>query len=331
MSAFLAIIWDTWRQSKKQIVFLIMLVLLLLLALLLVVLPRVVEDREGNPAFGCIFSDKPWTFLEDIWIEVYAETLIRRSGVPVNPFSQQGKEFQAQKKEAEERARKLASDIPALQKSVEAWLLLGASAIFTISMLLFIAACAGYFPDLLSAGAVNLVLAKPLSRWRILLGKYCGGLALYSGAILSVYLILFVGLGIRTGVWHLRVFLAAPLQIFSAAVLFAILAWIGIRWRSTQMALVLGYFFYLVVDFALEAMFSFQRMGLFEKVEWLQWLDWPVEMTRFLLPNFGLLKELATTSVLNLPVFDWSPVLVAAGWLLLALGLGYLRFRRTDY
>ncbi len=328
MSAFLAIVVDTWRQSKQQVVFLILIGLLLFTAAVLIIVPKVHVDSKGNRALGMIFSHEPTEFLEEAWIRAYATTLMIQSGESINPFTPEGQEFQKSQKEAMNRAQAMAEDIPPYQRSVEMWIHIGANAIFTISMVLFIAACAGYFPNLLSAGAVDLVLAKPLSRGRILLGKYVGGLALYSVAIIATYLVIYVGLGLRTGVWHSKVFLAVPLQIYSAAVLFAILAWIGILGRSTALAMILGYFFYLVVDSALGALMMAQRLGTFEKIEW---LDKIAETMRFLLPNFELLKGLSTASVLNIPAFEWSPILVAAMWLLLTLGLGYLRFRRADY
>jgi ABC-type transport system involved in multi-copper enzyme maturation permease subunit len=203
-------------------------------------------------------------------------------------------------------------------------LLYGVSSIvFSLSMLLFIAAASGYFPAMLEAGAVDIVLAKPLERWRIYLGKYLGGLALYTVAVASTYLLLFFGIGLRTGVWCGALALVLPLQLLAAATLFALLSLIGVIWRSSTLCMILGYAYYVVVD----SIVTFMTVFPFQ-VDWLQKLQW---FLRAFVPNFDHIKNAATLSVINVPAVDWRPISVAASWLLISLALGYAKFRRTDY
>jgi ABC-type transport system involved in multi-copper enzyme maturation permease subunit len=200
--------------------------------------------------------------------------------------------------------------------------------IFSLSMILFLAACAGYYPAMLEAGAIDIVLAKPIDRLRVFLGKYVGGLALYAAAIAVTYLILFVGIGMRTGVWHAGIFLVMPLQIVAAAVLYAILAALGVVSRSSTLCLVVGLAFYLVIDMIVGALITFEQMGAFTELPALEKIS---VVLRYTLPNFGMLKANAAASVLNIPVMQWQPFVVAAAWLVGALAFGYWRFSRTDY
>jgi len=336
MRATLAIVGDTWRQSRQQVVFILMAVLLLLIAAGAIIMPKPMTDADGKQAFGMIWADTPTAFFSQAWVGAYQQTLqTKREATPDLPEKEDGTlDHEAWNKQQEEqqalrrKAVAAATGLSDYQLSVEMWINFTISLMFTFSMWLFIAASAGYFPGLLEQGAVDCVLAKPLSRAKIYFGKYLGGLALFSGAIGLFSVVLFVGIGLRLGVWHLRIFYCMPLLIFCAALLYAFLALIGVFTRSTPLSILLGYFLYIVVDLAFTAIRAFQQAGMFER--W-NWLDKLVERSRYVLPNFLEIKGVAVSFVLNMPKVDWTPFMVGGGWLVGSLLLGYWWFRRSDY
>ena len=55
------------------------------------------------------------------------------------------------------------------------------------------------------------------------------------------------------------------------------------------------------------------------------------DVLRHVLPNFGMLNEMALATLLNMPKFDPGPFAVALAWLLGSFALGYWVFRRRDY
>jgi ABC-type transport system involved in multi-copper enzyme maturation permease subunit len=326
MSALWAIVEDTWRQSRQQVVFVIMIGLLWLGAAIAVVIaqPVEVQDEDGHVRehVSLMGVEGSHTFLEEGWVAIYSSSLMLRyddSGERLDPFSEEGQKLQADLLEVANQAARTDPK----RRGVEVLLFGVASAVFSVSMMLFIAAASGYFPAMLEAGALDIVLAKPLDRWKVYLGKYLGGLALYTVAIASTYLLIFVGFGVRTGIWCSSLALVLPLQIFAAATLFALLGLAGVFWRSYSLAMILGYVYYIVVDsiVSLVTMLPFQ-------VAWLQSLQ---KFLRACVPNFDQIKSAATLSVINVPAIDWQPILVAGAWLVLSLGLGYAKFHRTDY
>jgi ABC-type transport system involved in multi-copper enzyme maturation permease subunit len=329
MNAFLAIVGDTWRQSRQQVVFIILLVIMLLGTAAVIILPKVIVDESGEKRLGILRSETPWNGPEDDWVDSYAASLMENGGEKVNPFTDKGrKEVLALQIKYRAEAEAKAKAVPRLQRGVEMLAHNYASWIYTIAMALFIAAAAGYFPDLLSAGAVDVVLSKPISRLQLVLGKYCGGLSLLSLAILVSYGIVCVGLGLRLGIWPYRIFLAAPLTIFSAAVLYAILAMVGILWRSTALGMVLGYLLYFVIDLVVPLLVVLVKSGSLEN--W-PWLESAAKATPYVFVNFFILKSVATMSVLNITTVGWAPIATAAAWILASLGLGYWIFRRRNF
>ena len=379
MNAFLAIVEDTWRQSKQQIVFLLLLAVLALLVLGAVALPAVHERPQGGPVLTLWFQDDSTAGFDAGWDERYRQAVAEeqrhedRLREPRRRAMDAQQEFFAARQrvakarlraapaedqrpleEALEKAkaradqqvgayedleRDLRSDaqavvdrraggITALRKGVEVWLATWASLMFMVSMWGFIAAAAGYFPGMLQAGAVDVLVAKPVGRGQIFLGKYVGGMVLYAAALLAAYLLIFLGVGIRTGEWHVQFFSAIPLTIYAVALLYAVVAWVGVFTRRTALAIVLGYVFYFVIDTAVGAL---QWIGDVRVLQGIDWLTTVSEWSRLLFPGFSRLKSAASASVVNVPIFEWQPILVGLVWLALLLGTAHWRFRKLDF
>lgn len=328
MTAFWAIVLDTWRQSRQQVVFIIMLAVLLLISAIAVLIPKTIVDSDGEDRMAFAWSDEPASLLEDQWTATYAQTLLLDDSERIDLFNEESPTRLADRMNAMMEAADAEADTPKVRRAVEMWLAGIAGVTMTISLSLFLAACAGYYPAMLESGAIDIVLAKPIDRFKIFMGKYIGGLALYAAAIALTYFLIFVGLGIRTGVWHLGLFLVMPLQLFCAGVLYAILAALGVISRSSTLCLIVGLVFYLVVDSILAGLLGMQQLGAFAD---LPMMESVMTAMRYTLPSFGILQGNASASVLNIPVMQWQPFLVAAAWLIGMLAFGYWRFSRTDY
>lgn len=227
--------------------------------------------------------------------------------------------------EADRLVDERTSDMGKMEKGVEYWMASSTYAIYLLSMLGFIAACSVYIPNMLETGSVDLVLSKPVRRWQLYLGKYVGGLVLYSVALFAAFVALFVWMGTLTGVWHWAVFGALPMTVFSLALLYAIIAWVGLWTRSTAMSMVIGYVYYLVVDTAI---------GNLERIPFLS--DYPLiekfaAFIEYVFPSFVWLRESGEAAVMSVFVFPWHHVIVGFVWLLVCLGTAYNRFRINDY
>jgi ABC-type transport system involved in multi-copper enzyme maturation permease subunit len=338
-----AVIGDTWRQSRQQVVFIVMLVVMLVVLIGGIALPRPIVHPDGVNEFGTIMSERPVNFFADRWTQTYANTLMKgdensRNAARTAVFSDRNltpaerqtrwQNLQQEEQRARNEAVSKATDIPQYRRAVEYYVFLVVGAMFKITMLLFIAACAGYFPAMLGTGAVDIVLSKPLSRLQIYFARYLGGVALYTAAITAFCALLFIGIGLRTGVFHYRIFYGIPLLVFTAMLLYSLLALIGTAGRSATWAMVVGYLLYVVVDFFVGLLFRTQP--LLEGMGW-DSVATVIQVLRNVLPNFSLLNDMALNSLLNVPVFEFAPFAVALVWLFGCFGLGYWIFKERDY
>lgn len=377
MNAFLAIVHDTWRQSKHQWVLIVLIVLMGLLTLYSVAAPEVRKAPDGTEFFTVAWArDTDQRGMEVGWEGIYADALkdeinfyeiekahskqlnfmlndrdalsfrietlrVKEPGNPeietmrdqLRALDQQIDRFQRERRT--ERLKEIdrinelvderTSHIPKIQKGVESWLASSAYAIFLLSMLGFIAACSVYIPNMLEHGSIDLVLSKPIRRWQIYFGKYVGGLVLYSLVLTVVFVLVFVGIGIRSGVWHWPFFGALPMTVFALALLYSIIAWVGLWTRSTAMAMVIGYVYYLVIDSAVGYMDELPFIEDFPAIDKMS------DFLKFTFPSFVWLRESAEAAVLSVNVMPWQHVLVGFAWLVICLGTSYNRFRINDY
>jgi ABC-type transport system involved in multi-copper enzyme maturation permease subunit len=111
-------------------------------------------------------------------------------------------------------------------------LLLAGGVADTLGLLLALIWTAGFLPASLEASAAAVLLAKPVPRWSLLLGKYAGVLA-----FVGFQAVLFVGLtwlalGIRTSVWEMAYFWCVPLLLLQFAIFYSFSVLLAVITRS---------------------------------------------------------------------------------------------------
>lgn len=141
------------------------------------------------------------------------------------------------------------------------------------AVILALVSTAGVFPDLMSGGAIDLYLSKPISRLRLFLTKYASGLlfVLLQTSVFST--IAYVVMGTRAHEWRPSVFLIVPLVTCMFSYLFAISVLFGVVTRSVVASVlltVLVWALFWVVGFAenrvLEAkLWMNHEVGLYDR------------------------------------------------------------------
>jgi hypothetical protein len=109
----------------------------------------------------------------------------------------------------------------------------------TAGVLLALVWTAGFLPTFLDPATASVLLAKPVPRWAVLVGKAAGVLVFVGGQALLFVAAVWTALGLRTGVWDGSVFAAVPLLLFHFGCFYAVSALLAVTTRST-VASVLG-------------------------------------------------------------------------------------------
>ncbi|MFA6045287.1 MAG: hypothetical protein WC718_09900, partial [Phycisphaerales bacterium] len=114
-----------------------------------------------------------------------------------------------------------------------------------IGMILAIISTSGMFPDFVANGSIDLMLSKPISRWRLFLTKYLVGLLFVTLQVTVFSVASMLVIGIRGGAWEPRLLLAVPLVSAMFSFLFCVCALFGVVTRSTLWSLLFTLLFWL--------------------------------------------------------------------------------------
>jgi len=103
----------------------------------------------------------------------------------------------------------------------------------TLGLLLALVWTAGFLPTFLEASAASVLLAKPVARWHLLLGKYLGVLAFVGFQVVLFVLLTWLALGMRTGIWDATYWWCIPLLLIQFAIFFSFSVLLAVTSRST--------------------------------------------------------------------------------------------------
>ncbi len=214
----------------------------------------------------------------------------------------------------------------------------------TAGVLLALLWTAGFLPSFLEPQAVTVLLAKPAPRWTVLAGKYVGVVL-----FVALHATLFVGgtwlgLGIATGVWDVRYWLAVPLLVTNFAVFYAVSALLAVCTRSTVVA-VFGTLLFWVLCWAMN--FTYLRLAAAPMEGMSPMASFLVELGYWILPKpldmSGLFFDAMNASAYTTPVPEieaakakgaFRPELSAVASLMFAVGVlaaAAYEFRTQDY
>jgi hypothetical protein len=102
----------------------------------------------------------------------------------------------------------------------------------TVGILLALLWTAGFLPTFLDPQAVTVLLAKPVSRSAVLLGKYIGVVFFVTLQATIFVAGTWTALGLATGVWAGGYWLAVPLLVLNFGIFYAVSAFLAVWTRS---------------------------------------------------------------------------------------------------
>ena len=214
----------------------------------------------------------------------------------------------------------------------------------TVGVLLALLWTAGFLPTFLEASAVTVLLAKPVPRWSLLVGKYLGVVL-----FVALHAVLFVagtwfGLGVATGVWDGTYWFAVPLLVVNFAVFYAFSSFLAVCTRSTVVAVFGTMLFWLLcwaMNFTHHRVVGAQVQGLSPAAGFLidagYWtLPKPLDLS-------GLFFDAMKAKAYSVPVPEFEAVkargkfypelsvLTSLGFAVGVLAVAAYEFRKMDY
>jgi ABC-type transport system involved in multi-copper enzyme maturation permease subunit len=167
--------------------------------------------------------------------------------------------------------------------------LLAAGVADTLGVLLTLMWTAGFLPSFLDSASVSVLLAKPVPRAALFVGKFVG-VVLFVGLISLVFVTTTaLALGLRTGVWGAAYWLCVPVLLLHFGVFFSFSSLIAVMTRNTA-ACVVGSLLFWILCWAMN--YGRHTLVSVEPTEATAALSWSAELGYWLLPkpaDFGLI------------------------------------------
>jgi len=199
-----------------------------------------------------------------------------------------------------------------------------AAFLFTAGLFLSIFAAAGLIPTVFEPGRIELLLSKPVTRSRLLVGRYLGVLGVIAANMLYLVLGVWLVLGAKTGIWNAGFLAAAGLAVFAFAVLLAVVLLVAVLSSSAVLATMVAYFFVLVSPLLAQH----DRIApLFRR----PWARETVECLYYVFPKIYDLGNMSRLILQDRTFPGWMPLWSSALFGAVMLGAGLWAFSRKDY
>ena len=213
LSAVRWLVWDTFRQSMASGAFW----LLLAASGLSIAFCLSVQFRDP------VLTDDPELRLD--------------TGTEVHPLARQSYLFGAVQKKSlhgrEYHAR-------------EALFVLGGVGAQTVGLLLMLTFTAGLLPSFVDPNSALILLAKPIPRWGILLGKFLGVIVFLAVQIIIFVLGTWAAMGLVTGVWPVEYFGTIPTLLLHYGIYFSFSAMLAVATRNAAVCVVGSILFWML-------------------------------------------------------------------------------------
>ncbi len=199
-----------------------------------------------------------------------------------------------------------------------------AMAMYFFGMALSVFASAGLVAAVFEPGRIELLLSKPVSRTRLLLGRYLGNLLVVAANIVYLTVGSWVIFGIKTGLWGLGYLVSCAFTVFVFAVLLAVIVLVGVLWESAAVAIMVTFGLMIVTPILAQT-------ATLERLLSSEWSRDVVRTLYYILPKTSDISVIIRHLILNEPVETWMPVWSTALFGAVILGAGILRFRRRSF
>ncbi|MFQ5502656.1 MAG: ABC transporter permease [Phycisphaerae bacterium] len=165
-----------------------------------------------------------------------------------------------------------------------------------IGIIIALVATAGIFPTLMERGAVDVILAKPISRPMIFLGKYLGGMVFVTLQVSFFVVLTLLVIGWRWDYWTWNYLWCIPLTVALFSYIFAFSALFAVITRSAMAALLLAMLAWVGmfgVQMTHEMTLMLPAMGGEINPTWLR----VTKVAKFIIPNTRDIPHIAGTLV----------------------------------
>ncbi|MBS1550675.1 MAG: ABC transporter permease subunit [Bacteroidetes bacterium] len=197
---------------------------------------------------------------------------------------------------------------------------------FMVVFCLLLIMSASFIPTILEKGNIDLLLSKPISRKKIVLGKFISVVFLAFIIISLLVSVIWFIISIKTNIWYFPFLTAIIWFTFIFALMYSFELFIGFVSQSTILSLLLTLF----LLFPVTALLSVRETMVFSFVK-NETIKFVFNFIFYLLPKPWDIRELCINMIEGIAIDSWWPVISSGIFMLVMLSLSVYYFSKKDY
>jgi ABC-type transport system involved in multi-copper enzyme maturation permease subunit len=194
----------------------------------------------------------------------------------------------------------------------------------------FMIIVSSFVPDMLKKGYIDLMLSKPISRTKIVLGQFIAGIILVFTALLFLLGIIWIVISAKSGIWHVPFLYSIFWFTLIFAILYSAVILIGIMTRSTILTILINLLMFFPVSFLLylaNVYFENDKQGVvFGPVT-----ETIIKFFYNILPKAWAIQDICENIVKGGAAVSYQPLITSLLFMGVMLSLAILYFNKKDY
>ncbi len=203
-------------------------------------------------------------------------------------------------------------------------------AMINISYLLIITFCfisvSSFIPSMLEKGNIDLLLSKPVSRTKIILAKFIGGVLLIFLSLLYLIGFVWLILSMKSGYWNFSFLYSILWLTLSFSIIYSLIILIGLLSQSTILSIIISLFLVFIVCpvlyFREEIIFSLVSNSAVQFI---------INFFYYILPKPTDINQITVDTINGNPVKSYMPVYSSVLFMLASISASIFYFKNKDY
>ena len=194
----------------------------------------------------------------------------------------------------------------------------------------FLIIVSSFIPSMLQKGHIDLLLSKPISRTKIIIGHLLAGVAFVFISLLFLFGVIWIIVSAKTGVWHIPFLYSVFWFTFLFLILYSLMIFTGLLTKNTVLNILINlvlffpisWIFYIltVVTNKGEQFFSFGAVSGFI-----------IKFFYYILPKPWDLADLCESAIKQEAFTSIQPILTSVLFIGIMISLSIWYFNKKDY
>lgn len=185
---------------------------------------------------------------------------------------------------------------------------------------------ASFIPSILEKGNIDVLLSKPISRAKIIIGKFISVVVLAFLIITFLISIIWLMVSLKSGVWHFQFLVSILWFTFIFAILYSLEMLVGLISQSTILSLIIT----LSIFFPITALLSVKETLVFNFLK-NDSIKFIFNFIYYIFPKPWDIRETCVDMIEGLSIQSWWPVITSAIFMLAMIYLSIFYFSKKDY